>query len=94
MQKRTDPPVRDPTDSHQRYFKLTPKARAPEVTREWPAEKMPWYYQYALQWMLLLIALPIVYTRIHVSEDTWLAYILEMVLIWFFIQIILPPREH
>jgi hypothetical protein len=77
----------------QRYFKLTPKAHAPEVTKEWPAKKMPWYYQHALQWILILIAIPIALARKHVPDDSWIEFVLEMVLVWIAIMVILPPRE-
>ena len=78
----------------QRYFKLTPKGRAPKVTRVWPAEKLPWYYQYALHCFLLTAAMPLIYLRTRVSDDGWIGYILEGILIFIFIQIILPPRDQ
>lgn len=78
----------------QRYFKVTPKGRAPKVTWVWPAEKLPWYYQYALHWILITAAIPLIYLRPRVSDDGWIGYILEVILIFIFIQIILPPRDQ
>ena len=90
MSERTDPPVKDSNGSQQRYFKLTPKARAPKVMREWPAEENPWYYYYILDFILIAISIPIIIVRMIVPDDGWVASLLEFVLIAIFIHVIMP----
>ena len=80
----------------QRHFKITPKGRAPKVTREWKADKKPWYIRYAFDWTLVLIAFPFIVARASVSDVTWAAFSFEVVLIGiFFMELVtLPPEEH
>ena len=80
----------------QRYFKVTPKGRAPKVTKVWKADEEPWYIRYAYDWMLLLFALPILAARASVSSDGWTAVSLEVILmgIFFMWLVTLPPEEH
>jgi hypothetical protein len=67
----------------QRYFKVTPKGRAPEVHMEWPAEEeIPWYYRYFLDFVLILIAVPLIYARTKVLDDGWVACVIEMILVF------------
>ncbi len=86
----------DRGEDRQRYFKLTPKGRAPEVTMEWPAAEMPWYIRYAYDWMLLLIALPVLLARAIVDSDGLVAFGLEVVLIGIFFMwlVTLPPEQR
>jgi hypothetical protein len=80
----------DRGEDGQRYFKVTPKGRAPKVTRIWPAEEIPWYSQYYLDFLLLLIAIPIVYARSKVPDGGWVAFGLEIILVWIVIMLIYP----
>ena len=85
----------DRGEDGQRYFKVTPKGRAPKVHMEWPAEeKIPWYYYYTLHGILMIIAIPVVIARRNVPGDTWLACLLDMVLVVLVIMIIQPPNER
>ena len=78
----------------QRYFKLTPKGRAPKVHMEWPAEEeIPWYYAYFLHVILIIVAIPVAMARKDVPDDGWLAFFLDAILIWIFVVVIMPPRE-
>ena len=81
---------------NQRYFKVTDKGRAPKVTREWKVREKPWYIRYAWDWMLLLIAIPLVYTRAFVSDDGLAAFGIEIALICIFYMwlVTLPSGEH
>ena len=79
----------------QRYFKVTPKGRAPKVHLEWPAEEeIEWYYAYFMHVILVLIAIPVAMARKDVRDDGWLALILDAILIWIFLAVILPPKKH
>jgi hypothetical protein len=81
---------------NQRYFKVTPKGRAPKVTRVWKVEEKPWYIRYAYDWMLLLIAVPFLVARAWVPNNGWTAFGLEYILIGIFFMwlVTLPPGEH
>ena len=80
----------------QRYFKLTPKGRPPKVHMEWPAEEKPWYIRYAYDWVLLLIAIPLLILRVSVNNDGWVAICLEVILIGIFFMwlVTLPSSEY
>jgi len=80
----------------QRYFKVTPKGRAPKVTKVWKADEKPWYIRYAYDWMLLLIVLPFLVARASVSTEGGVAFCLEVVIMGIFIMwlVTLPPEEH
>jgi hypothetical protein len=86
----------DRREAGHRYFKVTPKGRAPKVTREWKVEEKPWYIRYAFDWMLLLIALPFLLARGSVSDDGWTAFGLEVILVGIFFMwlVTLPPEKH
>jgi hypothetical protein len=84
-------PDKEPRNQHirdientERYFKVTPKGRAPKVTREWNADDKPWYIRYAFDWMLLLIAVPFIVASMSVTDDSWAAFSLDVVLIGIF----------
>lgn len=80
----------------QRYFKVTPKVRAPEVHMEWPEEEKPWYIRYAYDWMLLLIAIPFLVVRVFVNNDGWTAFLMETVLVGILCMwlVSLPPGKY
>ncbi len=82
--------------NNQRYFKVTPKGRAPKVTRVWKVEEKPWYIRYAYDWILLLIVIPLVYSWTFVSDEGWAAYGIEIALICIFYLwlVTLPHEEH
>jgi hypothetical protein len=77
----------------QRYFKLTSRGRAPKVHLEWPAEEeIPWYYRYFLDFVLILIAIPLIYARTKVLDDGWAAYGIEMILV-FIVLLVIQPKN-
>ena len=82
--------------NNQRYFKVTNKGRAPKVTRVWGVEEKPWYIRYAWDWILLLIAIPLVIAKASISDEGLAAYGIDMILIWiiFLWLVTLPPGEH
>ena len=79
-----------------RHIEVTPKGRAPEVTRVWEVKDTPWYVRYAYDWFLLLVAIPILITRSLVPDGGWMAFILEVLLIGIFFMwlVSLPPEKH
>jgi len=81
---------------HQRYFKLTRKGRVPKVTRVWPVEEKPWYIRYAFEWMLLLISIPLSFSRVVFASNEWISFSLEVLLagIFFMWLTTLTPENH
>ena len=86
----------DRGEEGQRHFKVTPKGRAPEVTRVWEVKDTPWYVRYAIDWILLLFAIPLILLRTLVPDDGWVAFTLEVVLIFIFFMwlVTLPVEDH
>jgi hypothetical protein len=98
MDEKVEPDHLDPREGqyHQRYFKLTRKGRAPKVTRVWPVEAKPWHIRYAYDWILLLISIPLIYGRVSISSNEWIAFSLEVLLagIFFMWLTTLTHEEH
>ena len=80
----------------QQHIKPTPNTCAPEVTREWPAEKIPWYIQYVFDWILFMIVLLFIVARAVVSNEGWTTFLLVYILIGLFFMwlVTISPEEH